>query len=145
MCFLGFVLESDLTGGLNVSIEVEISVGELLDKITILRIKEERISDESKLININKELGVLQSQWEGSPYSKNNLDESIISLKEVNEKLWDIEDQIRYKEKEREFDKEFIQLARSVYIRNDERAEIKRIINRKTGSALVEEKSYADY
>lgn len=145
MCFHGFVLENDLTGGLFVSIEVEISVADLLDKITILQIKTERISVTSKLENIEKELRVLQSQWESSPYSKNNLDESIISLKEVNEKLWDIEDQIRNKEKEQEFDKEFIELARSVYIRNDERAEIKRIINKKTGSVLVEEKSYTDY
>jgi uncharacterized protein DUF6165 len=128
-----------------VSIKIEISVGELLDKITILQIKEERISDASKLDNIKKELRVLQTQWQDSPYSQNNLDESISALKEVNEKLWVIEDKIRIKENEQTFDEGFIELARSVYVINDKRAEIKRVINSKTGSELIEEKSYSDY
>lgn len=127
------------------SIKVEVSVGELLDKMTILQIKAERIKDASKLENIKKELCVLQSQWKDSPYARDNLDEKIISLKEVNEILWEIEDKIRNKEKQQTFDEEFIALARSVYISNDQRAEIKRIINSQTGSALIEEKSYSDY
>jgi len=146
VCFRDFVSESDRTEGeLFMSIEVEISVAELLDKITILQIKTERISDTFKLENIEKELRVLLSQWENSPYTKNNLDESISSLKDVNEKLWDIEDKIRNKENKQTFDEEFIELARSVYFNNDIRAEIKRSINNKTGSGLVEEKSYSEY
>ncbi|MBL1142233.1 MAG: hypothetical protein HND53_09410 [Proteobacteria bacterium] len=127
------------------SIKIELSVGELLDKITILQIKSERINDAAKLENINKELTVLQSLWDGSPYSRNDLDKNISELKAVNESLWDIEDKIRDKESEQVFDKEFVDLARSVYFTNDERAEIKKIINMKTGSELIEEKSYSDY
>jgi len=128
-----------------VSIQIEISVGELLDKITILQIKAERINDAEKLINIKKELQVLQGQWEESPYGQTNLTESILSLKDVNEKLWIIEDNIRNKESRQQFDQEFIELARAVYFTNDIRAEIKRDINNKTGSDLVEEKSYSNY
>jgi len=128
-----------------VSIKIELSVGELLDKITILQIKSERIDDETKLENINKELNVLQSLWSASPYSENELDENISELKVVNEALWDIEDKIRDKEGEQVFDQGFIELARSVYVTNDKRAEIKRVINSKTGSELIEEKSYSDY
>ncbi len=127
------------------SIKIELSVGELLDKITILQIKSERINDESKLENINKELHVLQSLWNASPYSDNKLDASISELKAINEELWDIEDKIRDKEGEQAFDQGFIELARSVYFTNDKRAEIKRVINSKTGSELIEEKSYSDY
>lgn len=121
------------------------SVGELLDKVTILQIKAERISDQAKLENINKELRVLTALWEASPYSQSDLNENIQALKEVNEALWDIEDRIRDKEKDQNFDQEFIELARSVYFTNDKRAEIKKTINTKTGSELVEEKSYSDY
>jgi uncharacterized protein DUF6165 len=128
-----------------VSIQIDISVGELLDKVTILQIKSERIIDVEKLNNVKKELQVLQGQWELSPYIKINLDDSVDALKKVNEKLWDIEDQIRIKESQQQFDEEFISLARSVYFINDERAEIKRNINKKTGSDLIEEKSYSDY
>ena len=127
------------------SIQIDISVGELLDKITILQIKAERLADVNKLENIKKELCVLQGQWESSPYISNNLDENTGALKKVNERLWDIEDQIRVKESQQQFDEEFVKLARSVYFINDERAEIKREINNKTGSNLVEEKSYSDY
>jgi len=128
-----------------VSIKIELSVGELLDKITILQIKSERIDDASKLENINKELRVLQSLWEVSSYSQNDLDENISELKTINEALWDIEDKIREKEGEQVFDQEFVELARSVYVTNDKRANIKKIINSKTGSELIEEKSYSDY
>jgi cupin superfamily acireductone dioxygenase involved in methionine salvage len=128
-----------------VSISIEISVGELLDKLTILQIKSEKITDQNKLENINKELEVLSEQWEASAYSKTNLEEEIKSLKEVNEALWRIEDEIRDKEKEQAFDEIFVKLARDVYFTNDRRADIKKIINAKTGSDLIEEKSYSDY
>lgn len=127
------------------SINIELSVGELLDKVTILQIKSERISDQAKLENINKELRVLTALWEASAYSQTDLKENIRALKKVNETLWDIEDKIRDKERDRRFDQEFIDLARSVYFTNDKRAEIKKVINTKTGSELVEEKSYSDY
>ena len=127
------------------SIRVELSVGELLDKISILQIKAERIVDPSKLENINKELDVLMSLWKDSAYSNNNLESETNELKAINEELWAIEDKIRDKERNRVFDKGFIELARAVYITNDKRADIKRIINSKTGSELIEEKSYSDY
>ena len=127
------------------SIKIELSVGELLDKISILQIKAERIVDPSKLENINKELDVLMSLWKDSAYSNNNLESETNELKAINEELWDIEDKIRDKERNRVFDKGFIELARAVYITNDKRADIKRIINSKTGSELIEEKSYSDY
>ena len=127
------------------SIKIELSVGELLDKISILQIKAERIDDPSKVKNINKELDVLMSLWNDSPYSDTNLSSEINELKNINEALWDIEDKIRDKERNQVFDKDFIELARSVYFTNDKRAEIKRIINGKTGSELIEEKSYSDY
>ena len=127
------------------SIKIELSVGELLDKISILQIKAERIVDPSKLENINKELDVLMSLWKDSAYSNNNLESETNDLKAINEELWAIEDKIRDKERNRVFDKGFIELARAVYITNDKRAGIKRIINSKTGSELIEEKSYSDY
>ena len=127
------------------SISIELSIGELLDKVTILQIKSERINDEAKLVNINKELNVLTTLWEKSPYSKVDLEENIQALKDVNEALWDIEDKIRDKERDQSFDQEFVELARSVYFTNDKRADIKKAINTKTGSELVEEKSYSDY
>ena len=127
------------------SIKIELSIGELLDKISILQIKAERIDDPSKVKNINKELDVLMSLWNDSPYSDTNLSSEINELKNINEALWDIEDKIRDKERNQVFDKDFIELARSVYFTNDKRAEIKRIINGKTGSELIEEESYSDY
>ena len=127
------------------SIKIELSIGELLDKISILQIKAERIDDPSKVKNINKELDVLMSLWNDSPYSDTNLSSEINELKNINEALWDIEDKIRDKERNQLFDKDFIELARSVYFTNDKRAEIKRIINGKTGSELIEEKSYSEY
>ena len=127
------------------SIKINISVGELLDKITILEIKQERIDDVVKLENVKKELVVLRRQWESSSYAAISLDEKLGALKKANESLWDIEDKIRIKESKQEFDAEFIELARSVYFINDKRAEVKRLINGKTKSELVEEKSYCDY
>ncbi len=127
------------------SIRIAVSVGELLDKITILQIKSERISDFAKLENVNKEYKALQTEWLSSSYLKLELDDDIKALKRINEELWDIEDQLRDKEKKKAFDEAFIALARAVYIANDKRAAIKRRINNKAGSELVEEKSYSDY
>ena len=127
------------------NLRAEISVGEFLDKITILEIKSERIKDEAKLENIHKELNTLRQTWSESPFSKEDITAEIAALKKINEKLWEIEDYIRDKESEGAFDEQFIELARSVYFTNDERAAVKRKINVKVGSELVEEKSYADY
>lgn len=127
------------------SLSAEISVGEFLDKITILEIKSERIADADKLENIRKELALLRRTWRESPYSQLDLAGDFSDLKLINEKLWDIEDRIREKEAAGAFDDDFIGLARSVYITNDERAGVKRRINLKAGSGLVEEKSYSDY
>lgn len=127
------------------ALKVEVSVGELLDKVTILEIKSERISDAAKLINVNKELEILRQTWAESPLSQQDVSSQIDQLKKVNESLWDIEDNIRRKEAGQEFDDEFIQLARSVYHENDIRAAVKKEINTMLGSSLVEEKSYVDY
>jgi hypothetical protein len=126
-------------------IKVPISPGELLDKITILRIKSKRMSDAKKLANVRLELQALEATWAASPYSKTNIDVDIDALHAVNEKLWVIEDDIRDKERAQAFDAEFIRLARAVYFENDDRAAIKRRINVTLGSTLVEEKSYAAY
>ena len=126
-------------------IKVPVSPGELLDKITILRIKSKRMSDEKKLANVRVELQELELTWTASPYSKTDISSEIAALQAVNEKLWVIEDDIRDKERAQAFDAEFIRLARAVYFENDERAAIKRRINLTLGSTLVEEKSYASY
>ncbi len=126
-------------------ISVPVSFGELIDKITILEIKSERIADAAKLANVRAELEALAGTWAADPASRRDIASDRDALKRVNEALWDIEDRIRLKEKAKAFDAEFVDLARSVYIRNDERAAIKRTINEKLGSTLVEEKSYQDY
>lgn len=126
------------------SIVAEISVGELVDKITILLIKKERISNPAKLKNIEKELQTLLETFSKLP-SSSELTDLMLKLQVVNTKLWDIEDEIRFKELESKFDAEFISLARSVYITNDERCRIKRAINELLGSRLMEEKSYTEY
>ena len=126
------------------SIKAEIPVGEFLDKLIILRIKLRRVRDEAKLKNIGKEHTALSAVWKDSAYSDMNLHDEIAELEKVNEALWQIEDDIRAKEAKKEFDETFIRLARSVYLINDKRAAIKKRINEKTGSELVEEKSYAD-
>jgi hypothetical protein len=126
-------------------IKVSVSPGELLDKITILRIKSRRMSDAAKLANVRAELAALEETWGASSYANINIEADVNALLAVNERLWVIEDDIRDKEREQAFDAEFIRLARAVYFENDERAAIKRRINVKLGSALVEEKSYAAY
>jgi hypothetical protein len=126
-------------------ISVPVSPGELLDKITILRIKSNRMSDAQKLANVRIELKLLEETWSASPYAKAAIAADVNALLQVNERLWLIEDDIREKERAQEFDAEFIRLARAVYVENDERAAIKRRINLKLGSTIVEEKSYAKY
>ena len=133
------------THSTDMTIKVEISFGEFLDKITILEIKSERISDAVKLENVNRELTLLQNSWAAHPASKTDISDEMARLKAINEKLWEIEDDIRDKERNKLFDQEFIELARAVYFTNDERAAVKRELNLKLGSELVEEKSYADY
>lgn len=123
---------------------VNVSVGELIDKFTILLIKQKKITNDEKLLKVKTEIEYLQPniQEVKDNYDINDLLEKLI---EINSKLWDIEDNIRIKEKNKEFDDEFIQLARSVYFTNDERAHIKNIINEKTKSAIFEVKSYEKY
>ncbi len=121
-----------------------VSPGELLDKITILEIKSERIEDADKLKNVRYELELLTRLWnEAVPDA--DLAAERAELKSVNEKLWVIEDDIRDKEAEKSFDAAFVELARSVYYTNDRRAAVKKQVNLKLGSAIVEEKSYSDY
>ena len=124
---------------------VPVSPGELIDKITILQIKAERIADAKKLANVTRELHELTTTWRQSPHAKSDVDVEWAALKRINAELWDIEDKIRDKERARTFDQEFIELARAVYFTNDERAAVKRQINDKLGSTIVEEKSYAAY
>jgi hypothetical protein len=124
---------------------VPISPGELLDKITILRIKSERIDDPAKLANVRLELSLLERTWQESGAAAVDVSADERALRSVNERLWDIEDRIRDKEAVQTFDRDFIELARSVYVSNDERAAIKKRINQKLGSRIVEEKSYKPY
>lgn len=126
-------------------IRVPISPGELIDKITILQIKSARITDPQKVANVRTELALLETTWRESPFSTSDVDAEWASLRRINEKLWDVEDKLRDKERDRTFDQEFIDLARAVYFTNDERAAVKREINQKLGSKIVEEKSYAKY
>ena len=126
-------------------IHVPLSVGEVLDKITILEIKSERIADPSKLENIHNELSELRPLVEGEPFSSPEIESLFAELKSINEELWVIEDDIREQERNQNFGEVFIALARAVYVTNDRRADVKKRINLATGSALVEEKSYEDY
>lgn len=125
---------------------VEVSNGELLDKISILELKLLKIEDKEKLVNIQKEFDTLNplvqdlfEKYDGQ------LQTHYLELAKINGQLWDIEDWIRDCEREKRFDKEFVELARSVYITNDKRCEVKKTINIITESGLVEEKSYKDY
>lgn len=125
---------------------VPVSPGELLDKITILRIKSARMTDAVKLANVRRELELLESTWSGSHYAQQrDVSADVAALQAVNERLWDIEDDIRDQERAQAFGAEFVRLARAVYFENDERAAIKKRINTALGSAIVEEKSYAAY
>ena len=125
--------------------QVEVSIGELFDKLTILEIKMEKISNNSQLENIRKEWDILNDKSMSilSIFADQTLFKKIYKLEEINRKLWDIEDWIRECEKQERFDKEFVELARSVYKLNDKRSKIKRDINLITKSNIIEEKSYS--
>ena len=124
---------------------VPVSFGELLDKIAILQIKSERMTDAAKLANVRNELTALETTWAAHPASRQDIAALRADLKAVNERLWVIEDDIRLQEKAQAFDAEFVRLARAVYFENDIRARIKKDINLALGSSYVEEKSYQDY
>jgi predicted nuclease with TOPRIM domain len=124
---------------------VPVSYGELLDKIAILQIKSERMTDPDKLANVRRELSALERTWMAHPAAGHDISRLRAELKAVNERLWEIEDDIRLKEKAQAFDEEFVRLARRVYFENDTRARIKKDINLALGSSYVEEKSYQDY
>jgi hypothetical protein len=124
---------------------VPISPGEMLDKITILRIKAARMSDPLKVTNVRHELGLLEQTWKDSGAAQVDIGNEEANLTLVNEKLWVIEDDIRDEERAKRFGEKFIELARAVYFTNDERAAIKKRINTLLGSTIVEEKSYKSY
>ncbi len=124
---------------------VPISPGELLDKITILRIKSARMTDPAKVANVRHELTRREATWRASGAAIAEVAGDEAALQRVNEALWDIEDEIRDKELAQAFDARFIELARAVYVTNDERAAIKKRVNTHLGSTIVEEKSYKPY
>ena len=126
-------------------IKVPVSFGEVLDKITILEIKSERIKDEAKVRNVRLELDELSATWNEAVKDQSAIAELRKQLKAVNEELWVIEDDIRDEEAEQNFGPKFIELARAVYVTNDKRAALKKDINLALGSRFVEEKSYQDY
>tara|TARA_Y100000768_G_C23817168_1_gene604704 strand:- start:43 stop:435 length:393 start_codon:yes stop_codon:yes gene_type:complete len=128
------------------NIEIPISYGELLDKLSILEIKKEKITDKSKLENIEHEFNILKKLSDAIKQNfKEEYDNLYTLLIEINRKLWEIEDEIRILEANKDFNDEFIQLARSVYIVNDERFEQKKLINKTFGSEIMEEKQYIKY
>jgi|ERR1700690_1312051 hypothetical protein len=127
------------------SVTIEASYGELIDKITILEIKAARVKDPAKLDNIRNELELLKKTLSDDVQPSQQINDLTDQLREVNNQLWDIEDRIRDKERTKTFDEEFISLARSVYITNDVRARLKRELNDALGSRLVEEKDYQPY
>jgi len=125
------------------NVQVEVSLGELVDKISILRLKIARIADQSKVAQAKKEEAVLSQVL--TKLNLPDIDKHLQKLEEINGKLWEIEDDIRLKEKDKKFDQEFISLARAVYVTNDERFAAKNEVNRQYGSNIVEVKSYEDY
>ena len=127
------------------SVLVPVSWGEIIDKITILEIKAERLADAAKLANVNTELAELAAVREREFPGHAGLAKLAAELKAINEELWVIEDDIRDCERAKEFGAKFVALARAVYVTNDRRAAVKRKVNELLGSALVEEKSYAPY
>ena len=124
---------------------VPVSPGEMLDKITILRIKAARMSDAAKVANVKHELALLEKTWKDCGAAAVDLGDEEANLTRVNEALWVIEDDIRDEERASRFGPRFIELARAVYVTNDERAAIKKRINTLLGSSIVEEKSYKPY
>jgi transcriptional regulator of nitric oxide reductase len=127
------------------NLQVPVSPGEVLDKITILEIKSERITDPEKVANVRAELALLQETWASNIRDSKIIRDLHAKLKEINEALWEIEDDIRDKERAREFDDRFIELARAVYVTNDRRSQVKKELNLHLGSEIIEEKSYQDY
>ena len=127
------------------NIKVPVSPGEVLDKITILEIKSERMTDAEKVANVRVELELLQKTWNDTIRDTDDIQKLHAQLKEINEALWEIEDDIRDKERAKEFDDRFIELARAVYVTNDRRSEVKKQLNLHLGSEIIEEKSYQDY
>jgi hypothetical protein len=126
-------------------LNVQTAPGEFLDRLTILEIKSERITDPAKLANVRRELALLRSTWDASPLAARGMPEAVAELRRVNEALWEVEDRLRALEAGKRFDSEFVELARSVYRTNDRRAAIKRELNVALGSELIEEKSYTEY
>jgi len=126
-------------------IKVPVSFGEVLDKITILEIKSERIKDEAKVRNVRLELDELSATWAEAVKDQDAIAELRKQLKAVNEELWVIEDDIRDEEAKQDFGPKFIELTHAVYVTNDKRAALKKDINLALGSRFVEEKSYQDY
>lgn len=124
---------------------IPISPGELLDKITILQIKSERIADPAKVANVKTELDMLEKVWGEAVADDAEIRALGAELKAINEALWEIEDDIRDEERNRRFGERFIELARAVYVTNDERANAKKKVNLHLKSNIVEEKSYQDY
>ncbi len=124
---------------------VPISPGELFDKITILEIKSERIVDPKKVANVRHELGLLSKVWSDSVTEDTTISDLHQLLKSINEKLWEIEDDIRDEERHDRFGERFVELARAVYVTNDKRAQAKKDVNLHLGSAIIEEKSYKNY
>ena len=127
------------------AVQVPVSWGEVIDKITILEIKAERLTDSAKLANVTRELDELTAVREREFPRHGELARLAAELKEINEKLWVIEDDVRDCERHKDFGAAFVALARAVYVTNDQRAAVKRRVNDLLGSALVEEKSYAPY
>ena len=127
------------------NIKVPVSPGEVLDKITILEIKSERMDDPEKVANVRAELSLLQKTWDAAIKDTEVIRDLHAQLKEINEALWKIEDDIRDKERVQEFDERFVELARAVYFTNDRRSKVKKELNLHLGSEIVEEKSYQDY
>ena len=124
---------------------IPISPGELLDKITILQIKSERIADPAKVANVRTELEMLDKVWRQAVDQDDTIEALTAELKSINEALWEIEDDIRDEERNRRFGERFIELARAVYVTNDERANAKKKVNLHLNSSIVAEKSYQDY
>lgn len=127
------------------SVKIEVSYGELFDKISILEIKSVQVKDPAKLANVNLELAKLLKVSQDQVQASEEIDGLFAQLHQINEALWLVEDQLRDKERDKRFDKDFIELARSVYKLNDERARLKRELNARLGSLLVEEKNYRPY
>ena len=126
-------------------LSIPVSVGEIMDKITILEIKAERILDAEKLANVTAELDTLRPLVTHDALNTASIKALVAEHKDINVALWDIEDDIREREYAKDFGEAFIALARAVYVTNDKRAEVKKQINLATGSTLIEEKSYEDY